>query len=147
MLGQRRDPPGIEIDAIYVTRGNGPNPEHIKATNIVSGSVYGMDSVDFNQCSWSDWENSVGSFQHNLIVTFEKPLIPGDKLHIYRQGFALNQGGRDANNQVIYCKPSGTFDIYVGDDTTGPWGVPVAQDVKPEKNHQEFTLNLGNFPH
>jgi hypothetical protein len=149
--GEWADPDGIEIDAIYAERiDSGGDVEIIRATTVTGNdsAAQTIGEVDFEQCSFTNWASSVTTFGTtsgtDMIVNFEEPLQPGDKLHIYRQKFALNAGGRDEDGNVIYCEPSGTFDVYVGQN--GQWGEVAGEDLKPDKNSHEVGISLRNFP-
>ncbi len=143
-LDQRDDPYGIEIDAIYVERDG----ERINPTSLLhGGSAAGLDSVDFGVCDHSSWDTAVGTFENLIDVEFEDALQPGDTLVIYRQGFPLNQGGTDEDGTTIYCHPSGSFDVEVG-NFDGSWsgGAPVGTEVSPNSNVHEFELTEAAFP-
>ena len=146
--GDRVDPAGIEVDAIHAVRGSGSDARTIKATSVQSGGTGGQSigDVNFDQCTHgSNWASKVTTFQNEMIVTFDEPLQPGDKLRVFRQGFPLSMGGRDADGNVVYCRPSGTFDVYVGND--GQWGQAAAGEMlKPEQNVHDLDLALRHFP-
>ncbi|QDG50688.1 hypothetical protein FIV42_08080 [Persicimonas caeni] len=147
--GQRVDPDGIEIDTIYILRGD---DQVIRPTSIISGpSTFPLGSVntatDFDVCNYGDWPDKVGTFRpgEDVVIEFAEPIRPGDKVEIFRQGFPLSQGSRNEDGDTIMCRPSGDFDVYVT-DAAGSRGKKVGSMTDYLNNQGvSFDIDPGDF--
>ncbi|RAL23739.1 hypothetical protein DL240_06170 [Lujinxingia litoralis] len=124
-------PEHVPVDALFVQRVPVSSAPYylVPSRVIVDGqesaeALEKIHAIQYLSCDPELWEESVITFENELIVDYAEVFEAGDLIRIHRQGFPTSQAADNPTNPEhhgLLCFPNGNFHIDVGRSDKEQW--------------------------